>query len=152
SWINSSTAISASDTREDCPLVHCLISVRNIFSASAPAWRTACFNSAASLAISRSPTSNRQSLDANRRRVNPVLELGIVCRRRGLEDVEQVAGDGHLTYGKADPAVLDPEAARTAAVVASDAVDAGADEIGHVEAFLDIAHQFGRGRFARRHV
>src|SRR5690349_8741426 len=131
--------MSASDTGEDCPLVHCLISVRNMVSASAPASRTVRFRSAASLAMSASATSNRQSFDAHGRRVDAVLESEVVGRRERLEHVEQVAGDRHLADRIAKLAVLDPEAAGAAAVVAGHTVDARADQLRDVKAFLDVA-------------
>src|SRR5215218_8520099 len=110
--------MSASDTGEDCPLVHCLISVWNIVSASAPASRTVRFRSLASLAISASAASNRQSFDAHGRGVDAVLEFKIVRGRQRLEDIEQVTRNRHLADGITELAVFDPEAAGTAAVVA----------------------------------
>ncbi len=52
--------------------------------------------SAASFALSASVAGNGQSLDAHGRRIGAVAELEIVRRRQRAEDVEQMAGDGHL--------------------------------------------------------
>ena len=88
----SLTAISASDTGEDAPLVQFFSSVRNIDSASAPASRTAFFSSAASRArisplrctLPALASAKRQSLDAQRRRIDAVAEFQIVGRRHAI--------------------------------------------------------------------
>src|SRR5438876_11777746 len=139
--------MSASDTGDEAPLVQFFSSVRNSDSASAPASRTVAFNKSASRARSLA-SAKRQSLDAHRRRVDAVAEFQNVGGLHRLEDLEQVSRDRHLAHRMGDLAVLDPEAGRAAAVVAGDAVDAGADQIGDVEALLDVAHQLGRRGFA----
>src|SRR3954469_11764518 len=147
--------MSASETGEDLPLVQFFNLVRNSDLASAPASRTTVVKSCASRA-SRSALSStaakRQALDAQGRRVDAVAEFQIVGRNQRLEDVEQVAGDGHLADGIGDLAVLDPEAGGAAAVVAGDAVDAGTDQVGDVKTLLDVGNQLPRRHAARLEV
>src|SRR3954452_3858974 len=146
--------MSASETGDDAPLVHFFSSVRNIHCASAPASRTVSFSSAASrlrmVSSSElaSASAKRQTLDAHRRRIDAVAELEIVRGLHRLEDLEQMAGDRDLTHGIGELAVLDPEAGGAAAVVAGDAIDPGADQVGDVKALLDIGDQLGRRRRA----
>src|SRR5688500_11727452 len=101
--------MSASDTGEDAPLVQFFSSVRNSDNASAPALRTASVSKAASRAsISRVTipscprsaltSAKRQSLDANRRRIDAVTELQIVGRDHRLEYFEQMSGDRDLAH------------------------------------------------------
>src|ERR1700692_3629227 len=90
-WIRSLTAISASDTGEDAPLVQFFSSVRNSDSASAPASRTVSVSNAAARAktsrvktlscvLSALASANRQSLDAQRRSIDAGTTLQIVGR------------------------------------------------------------------------
>src|SRR4051794_26724457 len=144
--------MSASETGEEAPLVQFFSSVRNSDSASAPASRTVSVSSAASRALivsSVSASAKRQSLDAHGRRIDAVAEFQIVGRRHRLEYRQQVAGDRHLAHRIGDLAVLDPEAGGAAAVVAGDTVYAGADQVGDVEALLDVGDQFRRRRLTR---
>src|SRR5690242_19522651 len=135
--------MSASDTGEEAPFVHLRSSVPNIARASSPASRTVCFRSEASVArlassgCSSSPSAKRQPFDAHGRRSDAVAEFQIARGRHRLEDFEQMAGDCNLADGVGDLAILDPEAGRAPAVVAGHAVDAGADQVGDVEALLD---------------
>src|SRR5882724_5290779 len=148
--MRSLTAISASETGDEAPLVQFFNSVRNIAFASAPASRTASVSSAASRAVTFSAVSasaKRQALDAQRRRINAVAEFQVVGGDQRFEHRQQMARDRHLADGVGDLAVLDPEAGCAAAVIAGDAVDAGADQVGDVKALLDI-----RNQFLRRHV
>src|SRR5690348_11567618 len=93
----ASTAMSASLTGDDAPLVQLFSGAPNIASASAPASRTHAASRAASAASSAgSVAGNGQALDAQGRRVGAVAEFQIVRRREALEYVEQAAGDGHL--------------------------------------------------------
>src|SRR5579871_5366509 len=133
--ISSLTAISASDTGDEAPLIQFFSSVRNSDRASAPAWRTVSVRRAASRArlsgralLPASPSAKGQSLDPQRRRVDAIAKHEIVRRHQRLEDVEQVTGDRHFADGVGDLAVLDPEAGGAAAVVAGHAVDARADQ------------------------
>src|SRR5258708_11621011 len=139
--------MSASDTGDEAPLVQFFSSVPNSDSASAPASRTLAFNSSASRAAGLA-SAKRQSLDAYRRRIDAVAEFQIVGGDHRLEDLEQMALDRHLAHGIGELAVLDPEAGGAAAVIAGDAADAGADQIGDVKALLDVAHPLGRRRLA----
>src|SRR3954463_4599266 len=119
--MRSLTAISASETGDDAPLVQFFKSVRNSDSASAPASRTVSVSSAASRALiasSVSASAKRQALDAQRRRVDAVTEFQIVGRDQRFEHRQQMARDRHLADGIGELAVLDPEAGRAAAVVA----------------------------------
>src|SRR3954467_552482 len=119
--------MSASDTGEETPLVQFFSSVRNSDSASAPASRTASASSAPSPAMIRSlrlsalTSANRQSLDAQRRRIDAVAEFQIVGRRERFEHLDQMTGDGHFAHRKGNLAVLDPESGCAAAVIAGDA-------------------------------
>src|SRR6185437_11801155 len=110
-------------------------------SASAPASRTVSFmsrTSRASAAVSTvatpspraSASAKRQSFDAHGGSIDAIAKFQIVRRHHRLEDFEQVTGDGHLADRIAELAVLDPEAGGAAAIVAGDAVDAGADQVG----------------------
>src|ERR1700710_1143164 len=142
--------MSASATGDDAPLVQLLISVRNSDSASAPASRTAWFNSAASRgptlsgALPALTSAKRQSLDTHRRSVDAIAEFEVVGRHHRFEYFEQVAGDRHLAHRIGNGAVLDPETGGAAAIVAGHAVDAGADQGGDVKSLLDIGDQLGR--------
>src|SRR3954468_21559487 len=131
--------MSASETGEDAPLVHVFSSVRYIDSARLPASRTVSFSRLASrirIVSSRifaSASAKRQSLDAHRRRIDAVTEFEIVRRLHRHEDLEQMARDRDFADGIGQLAILDPEARGAAAVIAGDAVDAGADQVGDVE-------------------
>src|SRR5262245_14777694 len=130
--------MSASETGEDAPLIHVLSSVRNIDSARRPASRTLSVRSAASRVRlfpstrTGSASAKRQTLDAHRRRIDAVAEFQIVGGLHRLEDVEQMARDRDFADGIGDLAVVDPEAGGAPAVIAGDAVDAGADQVGDV--------------------
>src|ERR1044072_1464331 len=143
--------MSASETGEEAPLIQFFNSVRNSDSASAPASRTVSASSApvrataASPAMSASASANRQSLDAQRRCIDAVAEFQIVGGNQRFEHLEQMSGNRHFAHRIGDLAVLDPEPGRAAAVVAGNAVDAGADQIGDVETLFDIGDQFSRG-------
>src|SRR5581483_8827978 len=134
--------MSASETGEDAPLIHFFSSVRNIDCARLPASRIVSCSKAASrvnvVVSEKSASAKRQPLDAHRRRIDAVAELEIVGRLHRFEDLEQMAGDRHLADGIGELAILDPEAGGAAAVIAGDAVDAGADQIGDVKALLDV--------------
>src|SRR4051812_8781209 len=124
--------MSASETGDEAPLVQVFNSVWNIESASLPASRTTSLSKLASRVRSAVPepwilpSSKRQSLDAHRRRVDAIAEFQVVGRRHRLEDLEQMARYRHLAHGVTDLAIFDPEAGCAAAVVAGNAVDAGA--------------------------
>src|SRR3954447_423895 len=153
--IKSLTAISASDTGEEAPLVQLFNSVRNNDSPSSPASCTASFRSAASRvnrpgdALSALTSAKRQSLNAKRRRIDAVTKLQIVGSCQGFEHRKQVASDRHLAYRIGDFSVLDPEPRSPATVIAGDAIDTGADQVGHVKSLLDVGHQLGRGGLSR---
>src|SRR5262245_23685233 len=139
--------MSASETGEDLPLIQFFSPVLNIDLASRPASRTVSVKSAASWASAspRSSTSAKgQPFDAQRRRVDAVAEFEIVRWSHRLEHLEQMARDGHLADGIGELAVLDPESGSAAAVVAGDAVDAGTDQVGDVEALLDVGDEIIR--------
>src|SRR3984957_842682 len=161
--MRSLTLMSASDTGDEGPLVQLLSSVRNSDSASAPASRTVSVSNAASRVrtsgakvsscrLSALASAKRQTLDAQRWRIDAVTEHQIVGGDHRFEDVEEMPGDGHLAHRIGDLAVLDPESGRPAAVVAGHAVDAGADQVGDVKSLLDIRYQFGRRGLARLEV
>src|ERR1700741_1265365 len=84
---------------------------------------------------------DRHAFDSHRRRVGRALELQVVGRGHVQEHVLQVPGYGDAAHRPGELAVLDPEARGTAAVVAGDAVDAEADQVGDVEAALDVAQK-----------
>src|ERR1700741_615617 len=142
--------MSASETGEDAPLIQFFSSVGKRDLASPPASRTVSVSSAASRAnVSRSSTSAKgQPFDAQRRRVDAVAEFQVARGSQRLEHVEQMARDRDLADGIGDLAVLDPEAGGAAAVIAGDAVDAGADQVGDIETLADVAHQLGRRHLA----
>src|ERR1044071_6492780 len=125
--------MSASETGDEAPLVQFFNSVRNSDNASAPASRTVSRSSAASraqIASAISASAKRQALDAQRRRVDAVAEFQIVGGNQRFEHRQQMARDRHLAHGIGNLAILDPEAGGAAAVIAGDAVDAGADQVG----------------------
>src|SRR5262249_41930215 len=67
---------------------------------------------------------------------------------RGLERTEhchKIAGDRDLADRVAAAPILDPETGCAAAIVASDLIDAHADELGYVEALDDVGDEL-RGR------
>src|ERR1051325_3055063 len=94
--------MSASETGEEAPLVQFFSSVRNSDSASAPASRTVSASSAlvraraASPAIPASASANRQSLDAQRRRIDAIAEFQIVGGRERFEHLEQMSRAGQI--------------------------------------------------------
>src|SRR3978361_893528 len=143
----SLTAMSASETGDEAPLVQFFSSVRNIALASAPASSTVSVSSAASRVVMFSTVSasaKRQALDAQRRRIDAVAEFQVVGSNHRFEDRQQMARDRHFADGIGDLAVLDPEAGGAAAVIAGHAVDAGTDQVGDVKALFDIGYQFPR--------
>src|SRR5579863_7681173 len=88
---NLSTAMSASLTGDEAPLVHCLSGVPNSDSANAPASRTAAAKpSARRTASDDSLAGNSQTLHAHGRRVGAVAENEIVCRCEAFEDLRQM--------------------------------------------------------------
>src|SRR5439155_16773786 len=147
----SLTAMSASETGDETPLVQFFSSVRNSDKASAPASRTVSRNSAASRAqitSAISASAKRQALDAQRRRVDAVSEFQIVGGNQRFEHWQQMARDRHLADGISDLAVLDPESGGAAAVIAGHPVDAGADQVGDVKTLLDVGDQLLRRHLA----
>src|SRR4051794_41176782 len=112
--MRSLTAMSASDTGDDVPLVQVRNWVRNIARARCPASRTVSTSRARSrakrsLRPSTLASANRQSLDAYGRRVGRIAECEIVGRRQRLEHLDQMPGDGDFADRIRDFAVLDPE-------------------------------------------
>src|SRR3954447_6901051 len=148
--MRSLTAMSASDTGEDAPLIQFFNSVRNSDNASAPASRTVSFSNAASRAkillctLPALTSAKRQSFNAHRRSIHPIAEFQVVGRHHRFEHLEQMTGDRHLAYRIGDLAVFDPETRGAAAVVASHAIDAGADQISDIKSLLDVGHQLSR--------
>src|SRR6059058_205752 len=106
--------MSASDTGDDLPLIHCLSSVLNMRSASAPASRTASVNNALSRTRAGSAASNGETFDPHGRGIQAVAERQIVGRGQRLEDLEQVPRDRDFADRVGDLAVLDPEPAGAA--------------------------------------
>src|SRR3982074_1732368 len=108
--MRSLTAMSASDTGDDAPLIQFFNSVRNSDSPSAPASRTVAASKAesrfrmsaragaSSLIASALASANRQPLDAQRRCIDAVAEFQIVGGHQRLEHLEQVSGDRHFTH------------------------------------------------------
>src|SRR5437762_13854391 len=109
--------MSASETGDDFPFIHCRSSVPAIRSASAPASRTASIRSALSRSRLASATGNGQTFDPNSWRIHSVAELQVVRRRQGPENVEQMTSDRDFAHGIVDPTVLDPKSAGTAAEI-----------------------------------
>src|SRR6202161_3387832 len=140
--IRSLTAISASDTGDDAPLVQFFSLVRNSDSASAPASRTVSLSSATSRAgilLSRLPASasaKRQSFDPQRRSIDAVAKFQIVGRHQRLEYLKQMARDRHLAHRIGDLDILDPAPGGAAAVITRHAIDAGPDQVGNVKPLL----------------
>src|SRR5919198_3365446 len=97
--MRSLTAMSASETGDEAPLVQFFNSVRNSDSASAPASRTVPLSSAASRAQTRSAVSTsakRQALDTHGRRVDAVAKFQIVGGNERFEHRQQMARDRHF--------------------------------------------------------
>ena len=82
----------------------------------------------------------------------PCLKIEIVGRRHRAEDVEQMPGDGDFADRVSALAVLDPEAGSAAAVIAGHHAGAAADQVGDIEAILDVGDQFVRRGGARLEV
>src|ERR1700745_2022399 len=138
---NASTARSASLTGEEAPLIQLAGRPRNMWSASAPASRTAEARSSRTRAQSMQSAGNGETLHAHARRIGAETELQVVRRQQRLEHLDQVSGDCHFAHGIAALAVFDPETGSAAAVVAGHLIDADPDEIGDVEALGDVGHQ-----------
>src|SRR5579872_7079028 len=137
--------MSASLTGEEPSLCHCFTEVRNIESASWPASRTHSAKwTAAAAGSTMSVTGNGQALNTKRWSVGAVAEYKIVRRLQTRKYLQQMAGDRDLAHRESELPLLDPEAGRATAVVAADKIDAHADHVGDVQAFLDIADQFVR--------
>src|SRR5262249_17223719 len=140
--------MSASQTGDVASLSHCLTGPRNVLSASSPAARTASARNVVMPTLAaRSASGNGQALHTHGRSIGAPAEFEVVGgRERGVHG-DQIAGDRDFAYRVGALAVLNPEAAGTAAIVAGDAIDAEADQLGDVKALGDIGDQFiGRER------
>src|SRR5580700_5525246 len=105
-----STAMSASQTGDEAPLVQFFKGVPNMERASAPASRTLdarCWAARARSTVS--VARNSQALHADGRSVGAVAEGKIVRRFETLEHFEQLPGDRDLAHRVGQFAVLDPE-------------------------------------------
>src|SRR6478672_3171195 len=138
---SASTARSASLTGEEAPLIQLAGRPRNMWSASAPASRTAEARRSRSRTRSMSSAANGKTLHAHARRIGAETELQVVRRQQRLEHLDQVSGDRHFAHGITAPAVFDPESGSATAVVAGHLIDADPDEIGDIEALGDVGHQ-----------
>src|SRR5262245_31135891 len=147
---SASTAMSASLTGEETPLIQFAGWRRKVRSATSPASRTA--KARRSRNATASSAANGETLHTHGRRIGGETEFQIVRGNECLEHVDQISGDGHLADGVAAFSVLDPEAAGTAAVVAGHVIDADADEVGEVETLGDIRHQRLRRIATRREM
>src|SRR5579864_3782977 len=96
-----------------------------------------------------SRSGDGQTIDAQGWRVDTGLEFEIVGGGEMAIHVLEIAGDGDLADGKGELAVLDPESRGAAAIVAGDAVDAHAHELGDIEAACNIADELALGDRAR---
>src|SRR5580693_3537404 len=102
-----STAMSASLTGEEAPLIQFFSGVPNMDSASRPASRTEAPSTSTARAVSSaSMAGNGETLYAQRRRVGAVAEDEIVGRFEALEYFQQVSGDGHFADRISQLAVL----------------------------------------------
>src|SRR5579863_3670847 len=123
-----STAISASLTGDDPALVHDLIGLLNIFSASMPASRTQTASSAAVLAGSMtSVAGNGHALNAQGRRVYAVAKDQVVRRDETGEHFGKMPGDGDFAHRIGALAVFDPESGSATAIIPGYQIDAHAD-------------------------
>src|SRR5882672_7011228 len=138
---NSLTAISASLTGDDSPLIHCRSGCRKVRNATSPAARTVSTSAGASALRLRSTSGNGQPLDAHRRRVGAIAELEIVRRLERTEYCDQIARDRDFTHRIGAATILDPEPRCATAVVAGHRVHAHADQLGDVEAIGDVGDQ-----------
>src|SRR5215472_5020134 len=99
-------------------------------------------------------TGNRHFADEKRGGADRAAHIGIGA---GGGDVEihafQVPGDGHLVHGVLDRAMLDPEAARAARIIAGHAVDALPHELGHQQSGIEPGEEglAAQPAVARRH-
>src|SRR4029077_4604125 len=85
---------------------------------------------------------HRHPADQERWRAGAVPEHEVVSHSLdGVQHVEQVAGHRDLLHRVRQLAVLDPHPHRAPRVVAGDAVDPEADQLGDVEAVLHAADQ-----------
>src|ERR1700722_5136510 len=148
-----STAMSASETGDEAPLVQFFSGVPNRESASAPASRTdAARRSAARVRSTPSVACNRQALQAHGRRVRPVTECQIVRWFEASEHFQELAGDRDFAHRISQFAILDPETGGAAAIIARHHVDTHADQAGDKEAILDFADQLLGGFAAGRQM
>src|ERR1700748_2972323 len=108
--------------------------------AISPASRTLSSSNATSR-TSASGAGNGHALDPQRRCVRAVVEDQVIGRRQVQEHVLEVAGDGDLRHRISDLPVLDPVAGGAAAVIAGDAIDSHADQLGHIEALFDVGYE-----------
>src|SRR5690606_19123720 len=93
----------------------------------------------------RSGARDRHLLDEQRAAADGPAQVPVVADRRDAPvELLQVAGDRDLVHGMHDLAVLDPEADRTARVIARDAVDSLPDQLVDDEAPRQRADQRGQ--------
>src|SRR5215204_7035776 len=93
-------------------------------------------------------TGNGQALYSHRGCVDSVAEFQIVGGRERGEHVVQVPGYSDFAHRITAFALLDPKAGSAAAVVAGNDIGAGADQVGDIEALIDIRDQLLGGRTA----
>src|SRR5262245_43398322 len=95
----------------------------------------------------RSGSGNGHALEEHGRRVDAVAEDEVARRLEAQKHVFQIAGHGDLAHRMGKGAVFDPEAGCAPAVVAGDAVDAHADEVGDIEPLAEAGdHGLGAAR------
>src|SRR5262245_6067084 len=118
---------------------------RNCESASSPAALTASSitaSSSDSLSLASTSGSGKGHLRHEKGRgIDGAAKFQVVRRLELAEHRPEVRGNGDLAHRIGDGAVLDPEAGGAAAVIAGDAVDAHADELGHQKPAPHVAEQ-----------
>src|SRR5262249_54606875 len=90
-------------------------------------------------------TGNRHLADQEGGSADGAARVGIGADRGDVEvHALEIAGDGHFLHRVLNHAVLDPETARAARVVAGHAVDTLAEELGHEQAAIEPGEELGR--------
>src|SRR5689334_3688126 len=88
-----------------------------------------------------SAATNREAFYAQRRRIRSETKLEIGCRQQILEYFCEVSCNRDLADRIAALATHDPKSGCATAIISRNEIDAAADEIGDIEALLDIGNQ-----------
>src|SRR3546814_8208705 len=96
--------------------------------------------------------SSDLSVNTQRRHIYALQEFQIVSRCQFSKHVQQITRNGDFSDCGPGCAIFDEEARRAPAVVACYWIDAHADKFGHINAPLDVGHQFSRRLRSEEHT